>query len=422
MKSVRNSIPDDVYVGFVRSLYHDASILLIGAACHFLIAFLVYDRTREPTYLLLGFAMLIAGLYRYWRIREGRGGVFITDYAAAVKWERHYLVGGTVQGFAVGMFGLVTTYAFPDAFGELAAVAVILGSTVTISRNYGSRSMVIILSVAAVLPISVGMMLKGDLDHVILGLYIIPLVVIITRLATSVRTVLFTAITEEKKANELAQRFNRALNTMSHGLIMLGPDGKVVVANAEAAALLSLASPDLLLGRSLRSLLMRGVAGGMLTVKDSRYVEIQLTRALRKGQDRKVLIGLSNGQFYEFSAREGRQDLGVITFEDVTQRIQAEEKIRTMARFDNLTGLANRAYFHELAAEIDGGRQFPAALCARRLRPRRFQVHQRHARSSGRRRPDLCGRRTAGGIQRRRRACQPLRRRRIHRVLRPDRR
>ena len=95
--------------------------------------------------------------------------MFITDYAAAVKWERHYLVGGTVQGFAVGMFGLVTTYAFPDTFGELAAVAVILGSTVTISRNYGSRSMVIILSVAAVLPISVGMMLKGDLDHVILG-------------------------------------------------------------------------------------------------------------------------------------------------------------------------------------------------------------------------------------------------------------
>ena len=53
-------------------------------------------------------------------------------------------------------------------------------------------------------------------------------------MADHVRDVLFTAITEEKKATGIAQRFNRALNTMSHGLVMLGPDGTVVVANAEA--------------------------------------------------------------------------------------------------------------------------------------------------------------------------------------------
>jgi diguanylate cyclase (GGDEF)-like protein len=41
----------------------------------------------------------------------------------------------------------------------------------------------------------------------------------------------------------------------------------------------------------------------------------------------------------------------VITFEDVTQRVEAEEKIRFMARYDNLTGLPNRAYFHELVCE-----------------------------------------------------------------------
>jgi diguanylate cyclase (GGDEF)-like protein len=77
-----------------------------------------------------------------------------------------------------------------------------------------------------------------------------------------------------------------------------------------------------------------------------------LTRALREGRNRKVLVSLSNGQHFEFSAREGSQELGVITFEDVTQRVEAEEKIRSMARYDNLTGLPNRAYFHELVAEI----------------------------------------------------------------------
>ncbi len=139
---------------------------------------------------------------------------------------------------------------------------------------------------------------------------------------------------------------------MSHGLVMLGPNGKVVVANAEAAHLMSVRSPDALLGRSIHSLLKRGVAGGMLAAEDCRYVEAQLTRALREGRDRKVLVSFSNGQHYEFSARGGGDDLGVITFEDVTQRIEAEEKIRTMARYDNLTDLPNRAYFHEIVDEL----------------------------------------------------------------------
>ena len=199
--------------------------------------------------------------------------------------------------------------------------------------------------------ISLGFILRGDVYHVILGLMSAPFLFAIKRFADVVREVLFAALSEEKKANRLAQRFNRALNTMSHGLVMLGPDGRVVVANAEAAHLMSLKSPDALLGRSIHGLLMRGVAGGMLAPKDCRYIEAQLTRALREGRDRKVLVSLANGQYYEFSAREGSQELGVITFEDVTARVEAEDKIRFMARYDSLTGLPNRAYFHQLIGE-----------------------------------------------------------------------
>src|SRR5690606_20734638 len=43
--------------------------------------------------------------------------------------------------------------------------------------------------------------------------------------------------------------------------------------------------------------------------------------------------------------------LGVITFEDVSARVEAEEKIRYMARYDRLTGLVNRGYFQELISE-----------------------------------------------------------------------
>ncbi|TIU66636.1 MAG: EAL domain-containing protein, partial [Mesorhizobium sp.] len=282
-----------------------------------------------------------------------RSGGEIRDAADATRWEREYILKGSLQGLLLGLFCFISIYVYSDSYAEIGALAITLGSLVTVvGRNYGSPRMVMIFAVTFVGPIAAALILRVDIPYVVLGLLIIPFMFIIKGSADHVRNVLFSAVVGHKQARQLAQRFNRALNTMSHGLVMLGPDGKVVVGNAEAAHLMSLKSPDQLLGRSIHSLLMRGVAGGMLAPKDCRYVEAQLTRALREGRDRKVLVSFSNGQHFEFSAREGSQDLGVITFEDVTARVEAEEKIRFMARYDNLTGLPNRAYFHELVGEL----------------------------------------------------------------------
>ena len=346
-----DEIPEDIYVGFVRSLFDGAGILLLGAFSHGVVGLLVYGKTGDPVYLVLALLMTAAGLGRYYAIHRVPPSTIVT-YDDALHRERYYIVAGTIQGLFAGLFAFVALYWAPDLFGEVAAISMVLASTITIAgRNFGSRKMVAILALSVVGPIAVGLMLKGDFYHFVLGLFIIPFMFTINKMAHLVRTVLFTAITEERKANRIAERFNRALNTMSHGLVMLGPNGRVVVANAEAAHLMSFKSPNALLGRSIHSMLARGVAGGMLAPKDCKFIEGQLTRALREGRDRKVLVSLSNGQHFEFSAREGSQELGVITFEDVSQRVEAEEKIRSMARFDNLTGLPNRAYFHELVAE-----------------------------------------------------------------------
>ncbi len=364
MKSSKDSIPKDIYAGFVRSLFVDPGILLIGGVCHSLIAFLVFRSTNEPVYLLLAVALLAAGIYRFYGIRRGQQANGISDYKSARKWECYYLVGGTIQAFLMGLFCFTTIYWKPDVFGEIGAIAVVMGSTVTIvGRNYGSRIMVAVQAFAVVVPIAVGLMLKGDLNNLVLGLYLVPFMFVIKRMSDNVRTVLFNAITQGLVSRSLAQRFDKALNTMSHGLIMLDGDGRVVVANAQAAHIMRLKSPEAMSGRSLKALLMRAVAAGMLSREECVYVEDQLTRALREKCDRKLLVRFADGSHYEFSAREGSDELGVITFEDVTQRVEAEEKIRTMARYDSLTGLPNRNYFHEIVTErmIAGDKE---RLCA----------------------------------------------------------
>ena len=348
----KTEIPVDVYIPFVETLFRDSSTLAIGIAAQALLAVLAFFKTSASIYLGIALIIITVGSLRLISMNRCRRAPAPTTREDARQLENIYILWGSLHALALGLFCFCGIYWAPDNFAEIAAVSVTLASATSIAgRNYGSPRLVMIQIVAATSPISIGFLLRADVFHVVLGLLSFPFFFTIRKFADIVRGVLFAALSEEKKANMLAERFNRALNTMSHGLVMLGPDGRVLVANAEAAHLLSMKRSDALIGRSIHSLLMRGVAGGMLAPKDCRYIEGQLTRALREGRDRKVLVSFSNGQHFEFSAREGNQDLGVITFEDVTQRVEAEEKIRSMARYDNLTGLPNRAYFHEIVAE-----------------------------------------------------------------------
>ena len=352
LKSSKANVPEVVYIEFVRSLFNSPLMVAVGALCHALVAFLSFWFSGDLIYIPFAAGLLGVGMWRYFSMQQvARIGV-IDSGAAARRWESDYIAKGSTQGLVLGLFCFVAIYYKPNAFAEIGAISVTLGSLVTVvGRNYGSPRMVTIFSATFVGPIALGLIMRADVPHVMLGLLIVPFHLIIVGVARSVREVLFSAVTGQKLASQIAQRFDRALNTMSHGLVMLDPDGRVVVANAQAGRLLS-SKPDRLLGRSIQALMLRAVAGGLLSLDDSRYVEAQLTRALREGRDRKVLLGLANGRHYEFSAREGDGDIGVITFEDVTARVEAEDKIRHMARYDVLTGLPNRAFFHDTIANL----------------------------------------------------------------------
>lgn len=347
-----DTIPKDVYVQFIRSLYDNVHMILIGSFCHSIMTFMSYWTTNAPVYLWLTVILAGLGFLRFLSMSRVVRRSLITDYDSAKACERHYIILGSLQGLALGGYCFTAIYLVPDAFSEIAALAVTLSSLVTVSgRNYGSSSMVAIFAVTIVSPISLGLILHGDLPNIILGLLIVPFLFVLKGTADQVRYVLFSAVIGHKQAKQIAQRFDRALNTMSHGLVMVNAADVVVVANAEAAAMLRMRSADRMIGRTLHSLLMRSVAAGLMDVKDCRYVEGQLRRALHDQRDRKLLVSFADARHIEFSAREGSNDLGVITFEDVTARIESEERIRFMARYDSLTGLPNRAYFHELVME-----------------------------------------------------------------------
>ncbi|MGE0279446.1 MAG: putative bifunctional diguanylate cyclase/phosphodiesterase [Rhizobiaceae bacterium] len=354
----QEEVPGDVYIQFVRSLFDSASILLIGGICYAVVALMVYFQTNNVVYIGFAVALFAANMWRYLDIKNfQRSGSEIQSVEEAGIWERRYIVRGCAQGLAVGAFAFASIWIYPNTFAEVASVALALSAVPTVStRNYGSPAMVRILSTLFIAPVAFALILRLEVPHVALGLLMLSLIHITIMSSGHLRNVLFSAVTGHKRAKQLAQRFDRALNTMPQGLLMFNQTGQVIVANAEAALLMDMKSPDAMLGRSISALLLRIVAARLLDMDQYRYASLQLTGALRQGFDRKLVISLKDGRSFELSAREGQQNIGVVIFEDITSRVRAENRISTMARFDSLTTLPNRAHFHEMVAErLSGG-------------------------------------------------------------------
>ena len=79
-------------------------------------------------------------------------------------------------------------------------------------------------------------------------------------------------------------------------------------------------------------------------------------------------------------------------YEDITDRKKAEEQLRRLAHYDQLTGLPNRLFAAEGAGRLLSRRQPQPAGCPCAVRSRRLQGRERHARPLDRRRAAHRGR------------------------------
>ena len=142
-------------------------------------------------------------------------------------------------------------------------------------------------------------------------------------------------------------RLDAALTNMSQGLCMYDPDGKLVLSNSRFADIYGLPKEKVVPGMTTRELLSLSVSHGKATDADPAG-----TLALRENIARKRNAGsfvqhLTDGRSISISYRPRPTGGFVATFEDITERLAAEERIRHLAHFDALTDLPNRASFYE---------------------------------------------------------------------------
>lgn len=345
----KNDVSADVRLSFVRSLYTKRSTLFIGMLSHVVVALVVYFNTLQ-----LEFVFFAAGIVAIWAVRMLDMGKFDqatqgeVSLAETQRWEKRYVIGAVSITLLLGVMTAYTFIATTSGFAQLATVSVTFATLVAVvGRNFGSKINVDMMVLAVCIPVLIGFIASDDVFVRVLALLLLPVFLSTRSLANGVRDVLYSSVMAQKESSVLADRLDGAINNMSHGLIMIGPDKTLRVVNYKAKSMLGIPQLVELEGKKI-DVVLRYVLRNGTFAEDKREALQSNIIGLINGQKSRMTLEINTHQLFEFTARHQNDDGVVIIFQDVTNKVRSDQKILHMARYDGLTNTPNREWFRQL--------------------------------------------------------------------------
>jgi diguanylate cyclase (GGDEF)-like protein len=347
-----DTVPTDVYLSFVSSLFGNRKTLFTGVFVHILTYVIVFLSTGAGIYLGLCLAFAAVFAFRMYSFRQfDAADKHAFSRADIAHWETRYVLGAA--GTA-GILGIGSGYAIlivQDPLAEFICIAVTMASMVSIvGRNYGSQKAIDLQTMACCLPIIVACLMSEQLYKAIVSIMLVPFGLTTRSMANGVREFLYKNVIASREISLIADRFDTALNNMTHGLFMLDADNRILVVNRKACELLNLTHQEQLRDCEFDVVLRYGARHAFIDGSLPGLIQRQMAQ-LVSGSLSRTLIQFNEDLFLEFSASRRADGVVILIFEDVTPRIRAERKILHMVRFDPLTGLPNREYFVEMVRE-----------------------------------------------------------------------
>ena len=126
---MKQSVPTDVYLSFVSSLFDNRSTLFTGMVVHIVTFVAVYVQTGAPFYIFLAccFAFVFANRL-YWFFEFDKLDKSKLSRGEIARWERRYVLGAASTAAILGIGSGYALLAFEDTFAELACIAVTMAS------------------------------------------------------------------------------------------------------------------------------------------------------------------------------------------------------------------------------------------------------------------------------------------------------
>jgi diguanylate cyclase (GGDEF)-like protein/PAS domain S-box-containing protein len=189
------------------------------------------------------------------------------------------------------------------------------------------------------------------------------------------RHVGFAEITKDgTEAKEAAARLrtastnlNVALANMANGICLWDEEKRLVLHNSKVREIFGFAAGFGLVGLTLGEI-FDGSLQSRPEVEAANREFYEMTSRLFTSSGGELVQPISNGKTLRLIHSRTAEGSWVSTIEDITDRIQSEERISYLARHDMLTGLPNRGQFEDvLDEEIETARGVPgkrvAAIC-----------------------------------------------------------
>jgi diguanylate cyclase (GGDEF)-like protein len=148
------------------------------------------------------------------------------------------------------------------------------------------------------------------------------------------------------------ERFDLALTNMSHGLCMFDADEKLVIFNSRFAEIYGMPEAQLKPGMTTRELMDLAFRPGEVQDVDPEGTLALHRNLINEGRTGSFVEYLTDGRSVAIGHQPTPDGGFVVTFEDITERLLAEEKIRHLAHYDALTRLPNRVTFYEQMGAI----------------------------------------------------------------------
>ncbi len=139
------------------------------------------------------------------------------------------------------------------------------------------------------------------------------------------------------------QRLDAALTNMAQGLCMFDAQQRLVVFNQHVAEIFKVPAGRLAVGMHMHELMGMAQAAD----QDPKAAEAAQRQFVAEPFRGTTVTTLRDGTTLLITHRPMADGGFVATFEDITERLLAEERMRHLARHDALTDLSNRVTFHE---------------------------------------------------------------------------
>ena len=348
-------LPTEIRAALVELLFAPIVSLTVGAVACSIVGAAVALRIGDQWIMANSVAIFAVGMLRVASAFFYKKYKAIDKLVATKLWERAYEYGAWAFAALLGLLSWLTIMQTRDASLQLAVTTMSVGYAAAIAgRNAGRPFIVVGQLTFATLPMAISLMVYPEWVHKVVGFVVLMFIYGMIDITLSIREIIIQALTMTRKEaalaarfEEQAKRFDIALNNMSHGLCMLDQQERLQVWNERFLELLHLQNAPIRVGMRVSQLVRHSIRAGNHKTRSVKAVFNDLLRSLQRDTFDQIQTSPDGDRTIAVSRRMMAGGGSVIILEDITERKRAQERIAHLAKYDELTGLANRTQFRE---------------------------------------------------------------------------